>query len=219
MVRDGRIDTLIVAITDMQGRLMGKRVQAQAFLERRDRPRRPLLHVPPRHGHGDEHARGLRPDELGDGLRRLDRRAGLGHAPRPALAREDGPRPVRHLHRGGPRRDRRLAADDPASARSPAPRSTASRSRPARSSSTTSSRSRGRSPPKLGWGIPPAFRLLQRGLPPPPGDEGRAAPSAAAQPDDRGRASRSSSARARRRRASTRSTSATTTSSNWPTGA
>jgi glutamine synthetase len=33
MVRDGRIDTLIVAITDMQGRLMGKRVQAQAFLE------------------------------------------------------------------------------------------------------------------------------------------------------------------------------------------
>jgi glutamine synthetase len=32
MVHDGRIDTLVVAITDMQGRLMGKRVQAQAFL-------------------------------------------------------------------------------------------------------------------------------------------------------------------------------------------
>ena len=32
MVQDGRIDTLIVAITDMQGRLMGKRVQAEAFL-------------------------------------------------------------------------------------------------------------------------------------------------------------------------------------------
>src|SRR4029450_2465474 len=32
LIRDGRIDTLIVAITDMQGRLMGKRVQAQAFL-------------------------------------------------------------------------------------------------------------------------------------------------------------------------------------------
>jgi glutamine synthetase len=31
-VRDGEIDTLIVALTDMQGRLMGKRVQAQAFL-------------------------------------------------------------------------------------------------------------------------------------------------------------------------------------------
>jgi glutamine synthetase len=33
MITDGRIDTLIVAITDMQGRLMGKRVQAQAFLD------------------------------------------------------------------------------------------------------------------------------------------------------------------------------------------
>ncbi len=32
MVRDGRVDTLVVALTDMQGRLMGKRVQAQAFL-------------------------------------------------------------------------------------------------------------------------------------------------------------------------------------------
>src|SRR3990172_3747090 len=32
MVRDGQVDTLIVALTDMQGRLMGKRVQAQAFL-------------------------------------------------------------------------------------------------------------------------------------------------------------------------------------------
>jgi len=32
MVHDGRVDTLIVAITDMQGRLVGKRVQAQAFL-------------------------------------------------------------------------------------------------------------------------------------------------------------------------------------------
>src|SRR5438874_6099400 len=31
-VRDGEIDTLIVALTDMQGRLMGKRVQGQAFL-------------------------------------------------------------------------------------------------------------------------------------------------------------------------------------------
>jgi glutamine synthetase len=31
-VRAGEIDTLIVALTDMQGRLMGKRVQGQAFL-------------------------------------------------------------------------------------------------------------------------------------------------------------------------------------------
>ena len=32
MVRDGRIDTIIVALTDMQGRLVGKRVQGDAFL-------------------------------------------------------------------------------------------------------------------------------------------------------------------------------------------
>ena len=33
MVRDGRIETVIVALTDMQGRLIGKRVQAEAFLK------------------------------------------------------------------------------------------------------------------------------------------------------------------------------------------
>ena len=32
LISDGSIDTLIVALTDMQGRLMGKRVQGQAFL-------------------------------------------------------------------------------------------------------------------------------------------------------------------------------------------
>ena len=32
MVRDGQIDTIVVAFTDMQGRLMGKRVQGEAFL-------------------------------------------------------------------------------------------------------------------------------------------------------------------------------------------
>ena len=33
MVRDGEIDTVIVALTDMQGRLVGKRVQGEAFLK------------------------------------------------------------------------------------------------------------------------------------------------------------------------------------------
>jgi len=33
LIGRGEIDTLIVALTDMQGRLMGKRVQAQAFLD------------------------------------------------------------------------------------------------------------------------------------------------------------------------------------------
>ena len=38
---------------------MGKRVQGQAFLDGVI-DHGALLHVPPRHGHGDEHARGLR---------------------------------------------------------------------------------------------------------------------------------------------------------------
>ena len=54
MVRDGSVDTIVVAFTDMQGRLMGKR---------------PLLHVPARHGHGDEHAGRVPAHELGDRLR------------------------------------------------------------------------------------------------------------------------------------------------------
>jgi glutamine synthetase len=33
LVRDGMVDTVIVALTDMQGRLVGKRVQAEAFLK------------------------------------------------------------------------------------------------------------------------------------------------------------------------------------------
>ena len=36
-----------------------------------------------------------------------------------------------------------------------------------------------------GWPVPRTVRPLQRGLPPPPGHQGRAAPSPAAQPDDR----------------------------------
>ena len=32
-VESGRIDTVVAAFTDMQGRLMGKRVQAEFFLE------------------------------------------------------------------------------------------------------------------------------------------------------------------------------------------
>ena len=33
LVRDGQVDTVIVALTDMQGRLVGKRVQAETFLK------------------------------------------------------------------------------------------------------------------------------------------------------------------------------------------
>ncbi len=40
---------------------------------------------------------------------------------------------------------------------------------------------------RAGLARPADVRALQRGLPPPPGDQGRAAPPPAAQPDDRGR--------------------------------
>ena len=80
---------------------------------RRHLPRRPLLHVPARHGHGDEHARGLQAHELGDRLRRLDRRADLGPAAGPALAAGHGDGPRRHHRRGDRRGDPDLAADHP----------------------------------------------------------------------------------------------------------
>ena len=216
----GEIDTLVVAITDMQGRLDGQARPGPGVPRRRHRPRRPLLHLPPGHGHGDEHARGLRADELGDRLRRLDRRAGLGHAPRPAVAREDGPGPRGRAPTARPARR--------------------SRSRRGRSSSA-----RSRGPPSMGFAR--QGRLGVRVLRP-QGLVGGASPSAAgrvpqpfgyynedyhllqatkAEPLHRllrnqmteAAESRSSSARARRRTASTRSTSATTTSSSRPTGA
>ena len=73
-VRTGEIDTLVVAITDMQGRLVGKRVQAQAFLNG----------VIDHGAHFCTYLLGtdmemstpgrVRAHELGDRLRRLDRR-------------------------------------------------------------------------------------------------------------------------------------------------
>ena len=110
---------------------------------RRHRPRRALLHVPARHRHGDEHARGLPAHELGDRLRRLDRRADLGPAARPALAAGHGDGPLRHDRRGDRRGDPGLAADDPQAPGRARPPTPASRSRPAPSSSSTSSRTPG----------------------------------------------------------------------------
>ena len=118
---------------------------------RRHRPRRPLLHVPPRDGHGDEHARGLPAHELGDRLRRLDRRADLGPAALPAVAARDRDGPRRHHRRGDRQGDPGLAADDPQAPGRARPRRQASTSRPAPNSSSTCSRTRGsRSPNRAG---------------------------------------------------------------------
>ena len=113
MVRDGRIDTLIVAITDMQGRLMGKRVQGQAFLDG-------VI------DHGAHFCTYLLGTDMemntpeGFALMNWETgygdwiaEPGLGHAPVPALAREDRDRPERYLHRRGPQGDPGFAADNP----------------------------------------------------------------------------------------------------------
>ena len=157
MVRDGRIDTLIVAITDMQGRLMGKRVQAQAFLDgvidhgahfctyllgtdmEMNTPEGFAL-MNWETGYGDWIA-----EPVWDTLRVLP------WLEKTALVLSDTSPTARPARRSRSRPGRS------SSARSRGPPTTASPSRPARSSSTTSSRSRGRSLAERGWRIPQRF--------------------------------------------------------------
>ena len=218
MVRDGQIDTIVVAITDMQGRLMGKRVQGQAFLDgviahgahfctyllgtdmEMNTPEGYKL-MNWETGYGDWIA-----EPIWDQLRVLPWLPGTAMVLADAVDEETG------------RRDPDRAADDPQA--------------PGRARRGGRLRAQGRlgvrvlRPQGLVGGArrarlagPANVRPLQRGLPPPPGHQGGAAPPPAAQPDDRRERARSSSARARRPTASTRSTSATTTSSSRPTGA
>ena len=136
LVRSGEIDTLIVALTDMQGRLMGKRVQGQAFLSG-------VI------DHGAHFCTYLLGTDMEmntpDGFELMNwdtgygdwiARSGVGHPPGAALAGEDGPRPVGH---GRPprRRDPRLAPNHAQARRGTAARRWASAPRPAPSSSTT----------------------------------------------------------------------------------
>ena len=100
MVRDGRIDTIVVALTDMQGRLMGKRVQGEAFLNG----------VIDHGAHFCTYLLGTdmemnTPDGFGlmnweTGYGDWIAAPGLGLPARPAVAREDRPGPVRHDRRG-----------------------------------------------------------------------------------------------------------------------
>ena len=145
-VRDGEIDTLVVAHHRHAGPARRQARPGPGVPGRRHRPRRALLHLPAGHRHGDGHARGLRADELGDRLRRLDRRARSGtRCASLPVAREDRARARRRRStRRTPRRSRSARARS-SSARSSGPRRWASPSRPAPSSSTTCSRTRGRS--------------------------------------------------------------------------
>ncbi len=218
MVRDGRIDTLVVAITDMQGRLMGKRVQAQAFLDgvidhgahfctyllgtdmEMNTPEGFAL-MNWETGYGDWIA-----DPVWDTLRVLpwlEKTAlVLGDATDEETHEEIPIAPRTILKR---QVERAAAAGFAVKAGSEFEyyvlKESWEESEPAR------------------LGDSRAVRLLQRGLPPAPGHQGRAAPPAAAQPDDRG----AHPDRVQQGRGghpvSTRSTSATTMSSNRPTGA
>ena len=190
MVRDGQIDTIVVAITDMQGRLMGKRVQGQAFLDgviahgahfctyllgtdmEMNTPEGFKL-MNWETGYGDWIA-----EPVWDQLRVLpwlpgtamvladvvDEETGqeIPIAPRTILKRQ-----VERAAKAGYRAQGRLGV------RVLRPEGFVGGPRRARLAG------------------PASVRALQRGLPPPPGDEGRAAPPPAAQPDDRrGRAHR-----------------------------
>ena len=76
----GDIDTVLLALTDMQGRLQGKRLAGAVVPAIGGRPRRGGLQLPARGRRRDEHRRRLRDVELGARLRRLRHEARLRHA-------------------------------------------------------------------------------------------------------------------------------------------
>jgi hypothetical protein len=81
----GSIDTVLVCIVDMQGRLMGKRFHASEL--HRERPRgNPLLQLPAGDRHRNGNAGRLCLDELGEGLWRLRHEAGSDNASAGAVA-------------------------------------------------------------------------------------------------------------------------------------
>ena len=111
----GEIETVVLALTDMQGRLQGKRLTARYFLDEVLGHGAEGLQLPARRRRRDEHRRRLCDVLLGEGLRRLR------DAPRPrdpadrAVGDGDGDVPGRP-RLGGWRRRGRLAASDPAGA-------------------------------------------------------------------------------------------------------
>ena len=137
-VQAGRIDTVILALTDMQGRLQGKRLTAHHFLDERARARRRGLQLPARGRRRDEHRRRLRDVLVGARLRRLrdacrtSTRCGWcrgTRARRCAWPTSRGPT----TRRSSPRRGRSCARSSTGSP------SAASRPSPAPSSSSSSS--------------------------------------------------------------------------------
>ena len=136
---EGTIDTIVTAFTDMQGRLFGKRIEIEYFLDEVDGPRRRGLQLPagPRHGHGA--ASRLRDGELGGRLRGLrDRARHVDAAPDPMARPHRAGSRGRRQRRRQPRR--RLAAPDPDRRLRARPWRWASPRMPPPSSSSTSTR-------------------------------------------------------------------------------
>ena len=139
LVSAGEIDTVILAITDMQGRLQGKRSRPAHFLDEVAATRRRGLQLPARRRRRHEHRRRLRDVELGARLRRLRDDA----RPRHAAAASRGRRAPRwcmadlRWHDGTP--VVAVAAPDPARASSTGSPSAAAAPSPAPSSSSSSS--------------------------------------------------------------------------------
>ena len=185
MVRDGRIDTLVVAITDMQGRLMGKRVQAEAF----------LAGVIDHGAHFCTYLLGTDMEmNTPDGFALMNWETGYGDW----IAR-----PVWDTLRVLPWLEKTAlvlsdATDEETGNEIPVAPRTILKRQVDRAAALGFAVKAGsefeyyvlkeswEESNSAGLGDPRAVRLLQRGLPPSPGDEGRAAPSPPAQPDDRG---------------------------------
>ena len=92
----GEIDTVVVAFTDMQGRLQGKRLHAEFFLDHVLAARHRGVQLPAGRRRRDEHRPRLRDQFVGVRVRRHDLRPRPGHHPAarpPARHRDDPVRP------------------------------------------------------------------------------------------------------------------------------
>ena len=88
-VKEGRIDTVLACQIDMQGRLMGKRFQAEFFLESAIDETHSCNYLQAADMEMGNR-RGIQVHELGGGLWRLRHEAGSGHTAQIALARGNG---------------------------------------------------------------------------------------------------------------------------------
>ena len=184
LVRDGTVDTIVVALTDMQGRLMGKRVHGQAFLDG-------VI------AHGAHFCTYLLGTDMEmntpEGFRLMNWETGYGDwiaepiwdqlrllpwLPGTAMVLADTI-------------DEETGREIPVSPRTILKRQVAAAAEAGFDVKAGSEfefyvlKDSWESLAEQGWPVPRSVRVLQRGLPPAPGDQGGAAPPPAAHPDER----------------------------------